>query len=165
MTSSLFYYQRQKYSSLYDLALHKTPKTKTKRPLSCVMLWVQLVQNGKDVQICSPRHKQTPGMVRDTVSSFLGIVMLMMVLVIGAVYQRLTAQPAPPPFPLWVLLCLELQCCFSGVIFHVFCVFSVSKYVSAWVYKQALTLFKTYGGVYGLLIVMHVCFMCVQYVL
>ena len=42
-------------------------------------------KNGEDAQICCLRHKQTPGMLRDPVSSFLGVVMLMMVLVISAV--------------------------------------------------------------------------------
>lgn len=81
-------------------------------------------KNGKDVQICSPRHKQTPGMVRDPVSSFLGIVMLMMVLVIGAVYQRLTAQPAPPPLSPSECSCV-LSC--SAVFLELYFMFSVSS--------------------------------------
>ncbi len=60
--------------------------------------------------------------------------------------------PLPPPLSALT----ELQCCLSGVMFHIFCLFSQFEFknVSAWVHKQALTLFKTYGGGYY-------CYACV----
>lgn len=91
--------------------------------------------------------------------SFWGIVMVMVVLVRGAVYQRLTAQPAPPSLSSWVLSCLSCSAVFLELyfMFSVFFSVRVSKCVSAWVYKQALTLFKTYGGGY------YYCYACVFY--
>lgn len=59
--------------------------------------------------------KKIPGILRHPVSSFLGIVMLMMVLEIGAVYQRLTSSPECP----CVLSC-------SAVFLELYFMFSVS---------------------------------------
>lgn len=117
-------------------------------------------KNGKDCQICSPGYKQTPGMLWDQILSR-GIVMVMMVRVRGEVCQRLTATPAPPapPSPSWVLSCLSCSAVFLELYF-MFSEFVIPKCVSAWVSKQALTLFKTCVvlGCVG-----YYCYACVFY--
>lgn len=69
--------------------------------------------------------------------------MVMKVLVRDAAYPRLNLPPPPPS-----ALVSELQCCFSGVLFHVFLCLLSSRNVCLHEYKHALTLFKTYGGGY-----------------
>lgn len=137
----------------------KTSKTKTKCLLSALLCFVLSLTGTNTVKIsgfCRARYKPTPG-TQDQIPSFWSIV-LVMVLVGGAVYKRFTAQPSP----FWVLSCLSC----SAVFLELYFMFSVfSQFQNVCLHERINKYWLCLKHTVVVIIVMHVCFTWVQFVL
>lgn len=104
----------------------------------------------EDAYKYSPRHKHQEGW------EIASIVMETMVLLVLRTEDSL---PHPSTHPTQSALFSELQCCFSGDILHIFCVFSQFL-------VQSVSLHECFNDLVSreacrLFIVVHVCFICV----
>ena len=107
---NLYIEQQRKFSHL--MLRSSLERLKQRLNVSVIGFVVQqLSVTGTKIQ----KSTKKTGMLWDQISSLSRTVMVMKVLVRDAAYKRLDLPPHPSS-----ALVSELQCCFSGVMFHVF---------------------------------------------